>query len=75
MSKEESFVVVTDVQSVERMLTNAEMDYEPQLSVHGHIELIRTNGVTFSFDSEGTLENMGNSMNDDLAERSYKGVF
>ena len=75
MSKEGSFVVVTDVQSVERMLTNAEIDYETEMSVHGHIEIIRTNGVIFKFDDNGNLENMGNSMNDDLAERSFKGVF
>jgi len=74
-SKEESFVIVTDVQSVERMLTNAEIDYEPELSVHGHIELIRTNGVKFYFNGDGELENMGDSFNDNLAERSTKGVF
>jgi len=75
MSKEESFVIVTDVQSVERMLTNAEIDYEPQMSVDGHIELIKANGVKFVFNSDGELEDMGDTLNDPTSIRSTNGVF
>ena len=72
MAKEESFVVVTDVQSVERMLTNAEIDYDPELGVNNEITTIRANGITFRFSSEGELEEMGQGID---VERSFKGVF
>lgn len=72
MAKEDSFVVVTDVQSVERMLTNAEIEYEPLLGAQNEIRTIKANGITFRFDSDGDLEEMGEGIEQ---ERSMKGVF
>lgn len=58
-SKDEDFVIVTDVQSVERMLTNAEIDYEHEMSTDNLVMLIKANNVQFHFTSEGELEYMG----------------
>lgn len=74
MSKEE-FVIVTDVQSVEIMLTNAEIDYEVVLSSgEGFIVFIEANGINFHFTPEGDLDYMGTGLPESKGERSMKGV-
>ena len=74
MRKEESFVVVTDVQSVERMLTNAEIEYEIELSTDGLVMLIEANGINFHFTPDGELDYMGRGLPSSKGERSMNGV-
>lgn len=75
MSKEESFVIVTDLQSVERMLTNAEIDYETEVSnPDGVIMLIEANGINFHFTPEGELDYMGTGLPETKGTRSMNGV-
>ena len=75
MKKDEEFLVVTDVQSVERMLTNAEIDYEVEVSSgEGIIMLIEANGINFHFTPDGELDYMGQGFPEQKGERSMKGV-
>lgn len=54
----EDFIIISDVESIERMLTNAEIDYEVFYD-HNNIQLIRAeNGIVFKFNDLGNLEEM-----------------
>lgn len=54
----EDFVTITDQESMERMLSNAEIDFE-SFSREGITQSIRAdNGVVFHFNDDGDLESM-----------------
>ena len=74
MIEDEEFVIVTDVQSLERMLTSAEVDYTVEVSSgEGKIMVIKAKGMNFHFSPDGTLEYMGTRL-PSITERSMKGV-
>lgn len=58
MSLKEDFVEIKDAQSVERMLGNAEIDYETVVEQGTIVSIIAENGVEFQFDEQGNLEGM-----------------
>lgn len=63
MSKEDGFIVLTDMQSTEIMLGNAGIDFEMSdyRQVGGHVARIETeDGVIFHFSPDGELLGMDN---------------
>lgn len=58
MAKDDDFIVISDIDSVERMLSNAEIDYESIAKNGTTVTITAENGVVFHFNDKGDLESM-----------------
>lgn len=77
MSRDDDFVMFSDLQAVERMLTNAEIDYQVLKVDDASGYLIETDNIQFDFDSDENLLNVEPFKGDLLhrkTDRSMKGV-